>query len=79
MTNSETPEVFLYDIAVVSQYQRRGIGRALIHALLRDTRAIGIRVMFVPADNEDVHALDFYHALGGVPAPVTMFEFTDPD
>jgi aminoglycoside 3-N-acetyltransferase I len=31
--------------------------------------------MFVAADNEDVHAIDFYKALGGTDSPVTMFTF----
>ena len=30
---------------------------------------------FVPADVEDEHALDFYRALGGAPADVTIFTF----
>jgi aminoglycoside 3-N-acetyltransferase I len=41
--------------------------------------AAGITVAFVPADNEDVHALDFYSALGGIPAPVTIFTFGNSD
>jgi aminoglycoside 3-N-acetyltransferase I len=39
----------------------------------------GIHVLFVPADNEDTHALDFYTALGGEAAPVTIFTFTDAE
>ena len=43
---------------------------------LRLTRAEVSEVfIFVPADNDDTHALDFYRAIGGVPAPVTMFTF----
>jgi hypothetical protein len=37
----------------------------------------GITVLFVPADMEDEHALEFYSALGGAPAPVTIFTFSD--
>lgn len=43
-----------------------------------DIRRIGIDLVFVPADNVDIHALDFYRALGGVAAPVTIFEFGPP-
>jgi aminoglycoside 3-N-acetyltransferase I len=47
-------------------------------AALRSQAAVaGITVAFVPADNQDTHALDFYQALGGVPAPVTIFTFAD--
>jgi aminoglycoside 3-N-acetyltransferase I len=75
MTSNETSEVFLYDIAVSPAHQRRGIGRRLINALLDDTRSKGMEVMFVPVDDDDLHAIDFYRALGGVPSPVTFFEF----
>lgn len=75
MTHSETSELFLYDLAVAPERQRRGIGRALVEALLAEGRAAGIGVAFVPADDEDRHALDFYRALGGQPSPVTFFTF----
>jgi aminoglycoside 3-N-acetyltransferase I len=75
MTRAESSEVFIYDVAVREDHQRRGIGRRLVTALLEEARAQGLSDVFVPADNEDVHALDFYRALGGEPAPVTMFTF----
>jgi aminoglycoside 3-N-acetyltransferase I len=51
----------------------------LVAALREAAAAEGIHVAFVPADNEDTHALDFYRAIGGVPAPVTIFTFGDDD
>ncbi|MFN7977397.1 MAG: GNAT family N-acetyltransferase [Vicinamibacterales bacterium] len=79
MTRSESAEVFIYDLAVVPERQRQGIGRRLV-ATLRDAAAAeGIAVTFVPADNDDTHALDFYQAIGGTPAPVTIFTFGDGD
>ena len=79
MTRSESAEVFIYDLAVVPERQRQGIGRRLV-AALRDAAATeGITVAFVPADNDDTHALDFYQAIGGAPAPVTIFTFGDDD
>jgi len=77
LTRIEESEVFIYDIAVMPQYQRQGIGRQLVTALRAQASADGIAVLWVPADNEDAHALDFYRALGGVPAPVTIFTFSD--
>lgn len=50
--------------------------RALVAALRAQAAQQGIGVVFVPADNDDTHALDFYHALGGTAAPVTIFTFT---
>lgn len=76
MTAFEGAEVFLYDIAVHSDYQRRGLGRALVNTLLRSEAASqSIGTVFVPAEDEDTHALDFYSALGGVATKVTFFEF----
>lgn len=76
MTRSASREVCLYDIAVREEWRRRGIGRRLVEFLLEAATAEGIDVMFVPADNEDLHALDFYRALGGEATPVTVFTFS---
>jgi aminoglycoside 3-N-acetyltransferase I len=77
MTRAQSSELFIYDIAVRSDHQRKGIGRQLIAELRAQAAGVGIRELFVPADNEDVHALEFYRALGGESAPVTIFTFTD--
>ena len=74
-TRNESTELFIYDVAVHPAFQRRGIGRQLMTTLLALAAKRGIDVTFVPADNEDDHALAFYEALGGVAAPVTMFDF----
>lgn len=77
MTRTASTELFIYDIAVRADHQRKGVGRLLMTALREEAASLGIRDVFVAADNEDAHALDFYRALGGVPAPVTFFSFTD--
>jgi aminoglycoside 3-N-acetyltransferase I len=77
MTTTESSELFIYDIAVRSDHQRKGVGRALVDTLRRDAAKMDITVAFVPADNDDRHALDFYRALGGVPASVTIFTFEE--
>jgi len=76
MTRSRSTELFIYDLAVRADRQRRGIGRALVAELLARARDSGIGTAFVPADNEDTHALEFYRAIGGAPAPVTFFTFS---
>jgi aminoglycoside 3-N-acetyltransferase I len=76
MTRSRSTELFLYDLAVRQDRQRRGIGRALVEELLTLAADAGIRTTFVPADDEDTHALDFYRALGGEASPVTFFTFS---
>jgi aminoglycoside 3-N-acetyltransferase I len=76
MTRSESAEIFIYDLAVRVDRQRQGIGRQLIEALRTVASEAGIHELFVPADNEDTHALDFYRAVGGAAAPVTIFSFS---
>src|SRR3954447_1133995 len=75
MTSSERSEVFIFDIAVAIDHQRHGVGRRLVSTLIDEAAAIGIDVVFVPADDEDTHALEFYRALGGRGSAVTMFDF----
>lgn len=75
MTRSATSEVFIYDLAVHHAHQRRGVGRLLMEATVATAAAAGIDVVFVAADDEDEHALDFYRALGGRPGPATFFDF----
>lgn len=75
MTGSQASEMFIYDIAVRERYQRKGVGRRLIAALKEAAAAEGVGDIFVAADNSDVHALEFYEALGGVASPVTLFTF----
>ena len=74
MTRHERTELFVYDLAVRVDRQRCGIGRQLVKALVTSAAGHGIDVVFVPADDDDTHALAFYASLGGRPAKVTMFD-----
>jgi aminoglycoside 3-N-acetyltransferase I len=75
MTRTECAEVFIYDIAVLAAHRRRGVGRLLVQHLQGAAGAARLGDLFVPVDNEDDHAQDFYRALGGVAAPVMFFTF----
>lgn len=75
MTRTAMSELFIFDLAVHPDQQRTGVGRALVAALRAEAAQQGIGVVFVPADNEDTHALDFYDAIGGTATPVTIFTF----
>jgi aminoglycoside 3-N-acetyltransferase I len=74
---SGSSEIFLYDIAVLSAYRRKGIGRRLLAALRHQASQAGIQELFVAAESADEHALDFYRHLGGKPTPTTMFDFSE--
>ena len=75
MTGFEGAEVFLYDIAVDPNSQRCGFGRRLVETLRREASSAQLNTVFVVADDEDTHALDFYKALGGAASKVTLFDF----
>jgi len=76
MTRKESSEIFIFDVAVRSDHQRTGVGRQLLATLRAEAAAQGILEVFVAADDDDIHALDFYRATGGVASPVTMFTYS---
>jgi aminoglycoside 3-N-acetyltransferase I len=75
MTRKQSSEIFIYDMAVRPDRQRQGIGRSLVGCLREAAAAEGVDTVFVPAEDEDAHAIEFYRALGGDSSPVTFFTF----
>jgi aminoglycoside 3-N-acetyltransferase I len=73
MTRNESDEVFLYDIAILQRFRRLGAGRMLIESLRRAARDVGITVVFVPVDEADEEATEFYRSLQGAESPVHLF------
>jgi ribosomal protein S18 acetylase RimI-like enzyme len=71
----ESGEVYVYDLAVRTEYQRTGIGRTLISELKMYCRNLGSKEIFVQADLEDQHAIDFYRATGGCSEDVIHFSY----
>ncbi len=57
---SERPLAYLYDLAVVTEYQRKGIGKKLLEFMIEYCRNQGFEELFVQADKADGYALDFY-------------------
>jgi ribosomal protein S18 acetylase RimI-like enzyme len=72
---SKTPQVYIYDLAVKSTMQRKGIGKLLIAAIKDYSRNIGIGQMYVQADKIDDHAIDFYRSTGGTEQEVIHFNY----
>lgn len=72
----EGSEIFIYDLAVKKDYQRKGIGKRLIAAVQEYGRSVGVRDIFVAAAREDHQALDFYRATGGLEEEVVHFNYT---
>ena len=57
---------------------RREIGdkRGLVDTLKKLAAEADIKTMWVPAENDDPHALEIYTAIGGSPTAVTIFTFS---
>ena len=75
----EQSELYMYDIAVKSDFQRMGLGKKLLAALREYCRQHGIKEMFVEAHEEDKHAVGFYHTAGGHAEKVVHFNFHTND
>lgn len=73
---SEKPQFYLYDLAVLPTWQRKGVGKALVQHLLEDCSIAGFEQLYVQADAEDKHAIDFYKATGG--QDMAVWHFTYP-
>lgn len=72
---SQTAQVYIYDLAVKTEFQRKGIGKMLMSALMDYCKGIGIEEVFVQAEQEDEHAVAFYHATGGEALKAIHFSY----
>jgi aminoglycoside 3-N-acetyltransferase I len=75
MYHSETSEMFIYDIAVKPAFQRKGIGKKLLLAAKEYGKQNGMQEIFVDANEEDQHALDFYRSMNGREEKVVQFSY----
>lgn len=76
MTRSSSSELFIFDLAVREDHRRQGVASLLLRDVRSRAAVADIPVAFVPAEDEDVHAFDFYRAQGGAATAVTFFTFT---
>jgi GNAT superfamily N-acetyltransferase len=72
---STKPLVYLYDLAVLTDYQRQGIGKKLIAGITDYCKSMGVEEVFVQADEADEHAVAFYHTTGGTAEKVVHFNY----
>jgi aminoglycoside 3-N-acetyltransferase I len=71
----EYSEVYIYDIAIKSDYQRKGTGKKLLEALKTHCKKKGIKTMFVEAHAKDKHAVAFYLSTKGKAEEVMHFNY----
>jgi aminoglycoside 3-N-acetyltransferase I len=72
---STKPLVYIYDLAVQTEFQRKGIGKMLIAGINAYCKENGVEEVFVQADEDDAHALDFYRSTGARPEKVVHFYY----
>ena len=75
---SEFSELYIYDLGIKSEFQRRGLGKLLIMELQKYCSNNNIQTFFVEAQEGDKHAVDFYHSVGGKSEKVFHFNFDVP-
>ncbi|EQA35951.1 FR47-like protein [Leptospira inadai serovar Lyme str. 10] len=72
---SRLPLVYIYDLAVLTEFQRQGIGKSLIAKTTEYCKEIGMEEVFVQADLADTHAIDFYRSTGATAENVIHFYY----
>ncbi|MCW3118132.1 MAG: GCN5-related N-acetyltransferase [Chitinophagaceae bacterium] len=72
---SKLPLVYIYDLAVKTEFQRQGIGKRLISAIKDYCGEIGVEEVFVQAEEIDGYALEFYHSTGATAEKVVHFYY----
>ena len=71
------PELWINEIGVAPTHQRRGMGKALLQAMLDEAKQSGCGEAWVLTERENTAAMAMYKSTGGVesaPDP-TMFTF----
>lgn len=69
------PLVYIFDLAVKTDLQRKGIGKKLILAINDYCHDAGVEEIFVQADRADDYALDFYRKTTAIEEDVVHFYY----
>ena len=69
-------QLFVNEVGVASRSQRRGIGRALLHALVERGRAMGCKEAWVATEENNTAARALYAAAGGAEEPDNAVVYT---
>ncbi len=72
---SDSSEVYIYDLAIKKNFQRKGMGKELLQSLKDYCSKNDYKIFFVQADETDAHALKFYRSTGGIPQKVIQFTY----
>lgn len=71
------PEFWINEVGVAPTYHNRGIGKALMHAILEVARDAGCTEAWVLTERDNTPAMRLYSSIGGEEAPdgTVMFTF----
>ncbi|UII77454.1 GNAT family N-acetyltransferase [Flagellimonas sp. HMM57] len=72
---NDKSELYIYDIAIKSEFQNKGIGKQLIQHLKELGSENSISTIFVDAHSEDKQAVAFYGSVFGEREKVDHFNF----
>lgn len=72
---TDKSELYIYDIAVKTEFHNQGIGKKLIHYVKDYSAKNGIEGIFVEAHSEDEQAVKFYESTFGKSEKVDHFNF----
>jgi aminoglycoside 3-N-acetyltransferase I len=75
MYYGEYSELYIYDVAIAPEFQRKGFGQQLFSSVKQYCAENKIRGMFVEASEEDEGAIEFYRSTDGVEQPVRHFDY----
>jgi len=72
----KTAELWINEVGVAPSHQRRGIGKAVIQALLEHAKRLGCREAWVLTDRGNQAAMRLYASTGGEEAARDQVMFT---
>lgn len=71
----KAPQLWINEVGVAPTYQRRGIGRLLLEALLAHARALGCTEAWLGTEEENEPARRLYESMGGAAEPFILYSF----
>ena len=69
----KAPQLWINEVGVAPAHHRRGMGRALLAALLERGRSLGCSEAWVLTEEDNEPARGLYRALGGVESECIMY------
>jgi ribosomal protein S18 acetylase RimI-like enzyme len=71
--------LWIWEFHVDAEYQRQGIGRRLMEYIADKARSAHLRVLVVEVQNTNLHAIDFYRAVGFEIEGIDLSYYTNHD